>query len=46
MRDGLTTAGELTGCGLLTFGCFQVAAPLGLIVGGALLALLSWLVSR
>lgn len=46
MREGLTTAGELTGAAFVTYGCHAVSAPLGFIVGGALLALFSWLVSR
>lgn len=46
LREGLTSAGELTGAALVTYGCHLAWAPLGFIVGGAALALFSWLVSR
>ncbi len=46
MREGLTSAGELTGGALLTYGAHLAWAPLGFIVGGTLLALFSWLVDR
>lgn len=46
MREGLTTAGELTGSAFVTYGCYGISRPLGFIVGGTLLALFSWLVDR
>jgi hypothetical protein len=46
MRESLTSAGELTGAALVTYGCHAISAPLGFIVGGTLLALFSWLVDR
>lgn len=46
MREVLTTAGEVVGGIGVTYGCFEFSRPLGFVVGGALLAFLSWLVDR
>lgn len=46
MREGLTTAGEVTGSAFVTYGCFEISRPFGFIVGGLLLAIGSWLVDH
>lgn len=46
MKNLLTTVAELAGFGLITAGCALIWAPLGFIVGGALLALVAFLVDR
>lgn len=46
MRDVLTTIGELVGGLCVAIGFGLIAAPAGVIVGGVLLAIFSWLASR
>lgn len=37
MRQVMTTIAELAGATLVTIGAFQIAQPLGLVVGGVFL---------
>jgi hypothetical protein len=41
-----TTLLELAGFGAVAYGCFLAWPPLGFIVGGALLALVAYLIDR
>lgn len=42
----VTTAGEVAGGGLITVGAWDIYRPAGLVVGGALLAFVCWLVGE
>lgn len=46
MREWITTTGEIAGTATFTYGCWSYSHPLGLVVGGAAVALFSWLVAR
>lgn len=46
MRERLTTLGELAGAALVTVGAWDLARPLGLIVGGLTLIGVSYLEAR
>jgi hypothetical protein len=46
MRDILTTAMEVAGCLLVCVGVGLVFVPAGIVVAGASLILIGWLIAR